>query len=352
MEQFLYAADGYVRQDELFPALLQCRKLSHFEALLEHGLLPLFQAHSALLYQAGDAENPMNFLCRVNISPETDTFNRELIRRDPLENLLDERFAAHGTSVVAYDVDLPRRKLHETSKRIRQRQHRLPTVGKAGPPATLMLAYLHDNPPLRLRIQRMSPSPPHFRREDVLMMQSFACQCGLCVHSLMLREELHLYKSLASHLADALPAAAFVTRDGTVLIQNSAFESIIRFAKSLPSVLKQALQDPDKDRVELQGSSFWYKCHWLADGCRLLLLERRETAIPAWQRVAWPPELSHREREICQLVLEGLDNDAIAERLHLSYHTIKNHCRHIHEKVGVTNRVELVLVLLGSALQF
>jgi len=214
-----------------------------------------------------------------------------------------------------------------------------------------MLAYLYDDPPLRLRIQRMASRSQPFDHKDVLMMQTFACQCGLRIQSLMLEEELQCYKSLAHHLTDTLPAAAFVTRDGTILIQNSPFKSIIHFAESLPPELSLALQNRDKESIELQGSRFWYKCHWLANGCRLLLLERRATTLPAWQRIAWPPELSPREREICKLVLDGLDNDIIAERLHLSYHTIKNHCRHIHEKVGVTSRVELVLALLGNGLQ-
>ncbi len=351
IERFLHALsnDGHVRRDVLFPALLQCRTLNHFEDWLKYGLIPLFRAQSGLVYQSGDPEGSVNFLCRVNVSSEADGMNVELIRRDPLEKVLGSAFSTRGRCVVAYDVDLPRTKLHEITNRIWEEQGRPISVGKFGSPVTLLVAYLYDDPPLRLRIQRTALRASCFRREDLLLMQSFACQCGLCLRSLMLGEELRRYKSLASHLTDTLPAAAFVAQDGTILMQNSTFEAMTRATGSLPLVLMEALNEPEKETLELEGHRFWFKCHWLAGGCRLILLDRRSDGIPVWQRVRWPSQLSHREREICRLVLEGLENEVIAERLHLSYHTIKNHCRHIHEKVGVTSRVELVLALLGLA---
>ena len=51
-------------------------------------------------------------------------------------------------------------------------------------------------------------------------------------------------------------------------------------------------------------------------------------------------DLTGREREILQLLTEGLNNTQIAERLVVSRATVKTHISNILSKLGVTNRVE------------
>ena len=53
--------------------------------------------------------------------------------------------------------------------------------------------------------------------------------------------------------------------------------------------------------------------------------------------------LSNREEEVMRLVAEGLGNREISELLVLSEHTVKNYLFRIFDKLGISNRVELVL---------
>jgi DNA-binding NarL/FixJ family response regulator len=53
--------------------------------------------------------------------------------------------------------------------------------------------------------------------------------------------------------------------------------------------------------------------------------------------------LSKREEEVMRLVAEGLGNRDIAEQMSLSEHTVKNYLFRIFDKLGISNRVELVL---------
>src|SRR5271157_2590379 len=68
--------------------------------------------------------------------------------------------------------------------------------------------------------------------------------------------------------------------------------------------------------------------------------------------------LSKRETEIVRGVAQGLTNREIAERFGLSPHTIKNFLFRIFDKLGVSNRVELLLMTMShdrdgqSALQY
>jgi DNA-binding NarL/FixJ family response regulator len=59
--------------------------------------------------------------------------------------------------------------------------------------------------------------------------------------------------------------------------------------------------------------------------------------------------LSKREREVVRAVAEGLTNQEIAERLGLSKHTIKNYLLNVFDKLGVSNRVELLFLSLSQA---
>jgi DNA-binding NarL/FixJ family response regulator len=60
-------------------------------------------------------------------------------------------------------------------------------------------------------------------------------------------------------------------------------------------------------------------------------------------------DLTAREREILELVAEGLSNKQIAARLHIGLATVKNHVHHILEKLQVQSRSAAAALLRGDA---
>jgi len=59
--------------------------------------------------------------------------------------------------------------------------------------------------------------------------------------------------------------------------------------------------------------------------------------------------LTQRESEILVLLSEGLSNKEIAERVKISYDTVRAHLRHIYEKLHVRGRTEAVRKYLKSS---
>jgi two-component system, NarL family, nitrate/nitrite response regulator NarL len=59
--------------------------------------------------------------------------------------------------------------------------------------------------------------------------------------------------------------------------------------------------------------------------------------------------LSAREKQVVRSIVEGLTNREIAERLTISRHTVKNYVFKIFDKLGVSNRVELVFQVLSAS---
>jgi DNA-binding NarL/FixJ family response regulator len=60
------------------------------------------------------------------------------------------------------------------------------------------------------------------------------------------------------------------------------------------------------------------------------------------EKVSHEALLSARELEIVELVVIGLSNHKISQRLEISKRTVDNHISNILKKTGATNRVELV----------
>ena len=57
--------------------------------------------------------------------------------------------------------------------------------------------------------------------------------------------------------------------------------------------------------------------------------------------------LTEREAEIASLLCQGLAPDAISEKLYISLSTVYKHIAHMHKKLDVSNRQELLLALMA-----
>ncbi len=77
----------------------------------------------------------------------------------------------------------------------------------------------------------------------------------------------------------------------------------------------------------------------LGAGITVTLLRAPESSEPDWSGVE-TPELTAREREVLELVAEGLTNKEIAERLVISPVTARNHVSRILTKLSLDNRTQ------------
>ena len=60
--------------------------------------------------------------------------------------------------------------------------------------------------------------------------------------------------------------------------------------------------------------------------------------------------LTHQERAVLSLLVQGKRNSSIAEDLYLSTRTVDNHLYRIFAKLGVSSRIEAVLYVLETGL--
>ena len=61
--------------------------------------------------------------------------------------------------------------------------------------------------------------------------------------------------------------------------------------------------------------------------------------------------LTERERHVAELLVEGLTNRRIARQLDIAERTVKNHLHSIFHKLGVQDRTQAAIKLLGDGIE-
>ncbi len=88
----------------------------------------------------------------------------------------------------------------------------------------------------------------------------------------------------------------------------------------------------------------WLKKFFL----RLYVRLSSENSVRLLEFVAQDKQISKREREIMELILQGKSNKEIEELLFISYNTVKNHIYNIYQKLGVNSRGQMIHAVLQA----
>ena len=107
--------------------------------------------------------------------------------------------------------------------------------------------------------------------------------------------------------------SGFVLKDATFVDFLHTIRQVARGTKVLPSMLASSLLSQIADQATLNGKGNPFKS----------------------------VRMTNREREVVELIAEGLSNKQIAKRLNLAVDTVKSHVHNILEKLALHTRLEI-----------
>jgi DNA-binding CsgD family transcriptional regulator len=154
---------------------------------------------------------------------------------------------------------------------------------------------------------------------------------------------------LATMRADALLARAWATGDAGPAFEAAAVlrSSPRRFQRAEAFAGASKLARAAGSRTESAAAALAAAELFEAVGASALAEAAIQLATGRGRRNARPIHgvgaLTKSERAIVELVAEGMGNDAIASRLHLSRRTVESHVSAAYRKLAVSTRVELAL---------
>ena len=164
--------------------------------------------------------------------------------------------------------------------------------------------------------------------------------------------ELEVVATVAPDETDALPPSGLdlVVRD--VPAVSGAEEALASLPRAIPGLA--VVDGPEQARELVQAGargvivrgaaaeSLRAASVAVASGLRALDDESFEHALSRTAGDLDASPLTRREREVLELVADGLSNKLIAERLGFSEHTAKFHLRSILDKLGADTRTDAV----------
>jgi two-component system nitrate/nitrite response regulator NarL len=151
------------------------------------------------------------------------------------------------------------------------------------------------------------------------------------------------------------PAVAVVARDLTGLDGFRLLTAVVRTHPSTKVVMLDAAPGPETWELLGGGAAGILSRRVTADivrrsvhrvaGGGTALCDDVQAVLAIEARARRPREfslLTPRERQVLELVAEGLTTPAIARRLQLGATTVRTHLAHVYDKLGVRDRAQLI----------
>jgi DNA-binding CsgD family transcriptional regulator len=370
MESVCLPEKDYLAILDVITQFNQCQTRSDIkQAFLSH-LFPLFEAQGGLYAWTDPEISSPQLIDTLNIPESTVEPYQKFIRND----FMATEIMRTSRPVLACDVDLPRKGLSKQTddffkdnSQYRRKDH--PYFDRM---KTYLLTLDIPEPTLGIAIHRLTPKDRPWTFRDVRVLELLRPHLFQSIKTIALREELSKYKSLANKLAEVDNPVVLVTMDFRIVFRNRTFDQLFqldqskRLKEDLSYLLRREITkyDPPIDLVDskieipfvnLPQGIFQLSFSRIDGNVSMeegLWLLRMKPAVEPYSKMNIMMQevgLTGREIEICILIRDGFDNQEIASRLFISLHTVKNHVRHIYQKMGVHTRAQLVALLNKQA---
>jgi DNA-binding CsgD family transcriptional regulator len=197
-----------------------------------------------------------------------------------------------------------------------------------------------------------------YTARDVRMVEALGHVLGSAIEAIRSRERLELERDRALGALELAGTAVAVSEPDALEVRLNdparlLLADVVDAEEELHRLIAHRPAEGGFTRrldVELvdgtTGTLYAHSCPPRPDGGGLVTVLELDREQPGVAPSLLAP-LTPREREVALLVVDGLADREIAERLCLSHHTVSQYVKRIYRKLDVESRVALTRVLLG-----
>lgn len=349
--------------------LLTCHHRLELNALLKDRLLPLLQSKSCLYFYTEPDLSKVQISEGINVPKETLALLPHMFAADPTI----PKFLSGHRSVLAYDVDLDRSIVSKNRDQFFLDNPQFESLRSVyvDSISTGMVAINLPKANIGLVLHRWYSEDIPYTARDVRILELLWPSIAQTMRSIFLSEELSRYQSFAESLADIASPIALFSGQGKLVYFNSAYETLFPGC-SLDGWLPDGLMSMVSNEVSHFGAETFKAepveisfLHSSEDAYRVRLAKvdvensletlwmlRLDLIVDEYSNFILhlqESDLSPREVEVCMLLKDGVAPRKAAERLCISYNTIRTHLQKIYQKLDVNTQVQLIAYLSGNS---
>jgi len=325
-----------------------CQTRNDFNQVLKTALVPLVECSSAFYGHLEGKQNTLRLLGSINQSslcqPAWRNFLELVIQSQILEHSVTDDTYAQLTTKAFCCIDLICQ--HSlTGKSCHHVNHSFTLValiGATGSAAALYFCYLKSQ-------------DQFYRSRNFKLLQLLRPFLLQTIKTILAQEENQNYQLIIGHLSEHDEPLAVVHDDGVLVYKNRSFDKAVECGDFLSIILpqlnavKSRKTKPHCFLTRLGRRLYEITMKPVNKGCNeneqlfLLRFSRVTNKNSQISRKLLDVGLTSRELEIAMLMYQGITARDISERIHLSYHTVRNHIKKIYRKMGVSTRSEMLV---------
>lgn len=221
---------------------------------------------------------------------------------------------------------------------------------------TFLILFDSVRPTIALYFFRLTAEMQLYNKRDIELLQLLRATLVQTFNAIIYREECHNLQQILNYMPDHDELLAVVNKHGNLIYKNYAFEQAVG-KKTCRHLLTGF-----KLKTNIKTADNRYNCYLSQLGQRLYEVSLTNITTPTQEknkltllrlsrvtdkklnlnRKLHKAGLSTRELEIAALIIQGISTHNVSDQLNLSYHTIRNHIKHIYCKLGVSTRSEML----------
>jgi DNA-binding NarL/FixJ family response regulator len=330
--------------------LAECRTREELNQLLKISLFPLMGCSGAFYVRLQEDKTP-KLLDSINPEILCQCRWEDFYEITTQNHLIDNSLAVEKASVLATEAFCCTGKAC-----LKCSTYSTNTFNHDYRNCAFIVLFDSPRPTIALCFFRVTTETQLYNKRDIEVLRLLRATLLQTFNAVIYREECHNLQQILNYLPDHDELLAVVTDDGKLVYKNQVFDQTVGQDKCI-KLLTQFTQKTTKEI-----DSFGYDCYLSQIGNRLY--EVTQTTINATSqdnnrltllrlsrvtdkklylnRKLHKAGLSSRELEVAALIIQGISTHNVSEQLNLSYHTIRNHIKHIYCKLGVSTRSEML----------